>query len=248
VSVAYRCTFCGVIYDGVFSTTCTSCGADGSLALVGRRPRAAHDAEVELVTARELARCTWQEVPIPAYDDFKICFGALVMITGPRGAGKSTWAARAANSMKSRVLLSSPEEPGGPAIAKRFQRLKIRRESFLIAGRARVDALCQIVADQKIDVLVLDSVQRCVYTGRDIRHILLTRPLKCVLAVSQVNAEGEPKGGTDLPHEADAIVECTEMRWTVIKTRYDDVSRQVGGRVLPEQEVDQTDQEQQGGE
>lgn len=54
-----------------------------------------------------------------------------------------------------------------------------------------------------------------------------------MLAVSQVNARGEPKGGTDLGHESDVTIECAHMEWRITKSRYADcTSRHIGGSIL----------------
>lgn len=219
----YKCLACGARHV-VHSSICTHCFVSHTLLAIGERPQAAHDAEVELTNARELARAVWQHVELPGYPGIELRRGALALMFGASGAGKSTMMARALDGMQVPALILSVEEPGGPSLAERFARLGIKRETLLVASRASVDQLATIVRDRKIVALGIDSVQRSMFEARDLRHLLLTLPsLAVLIATSQINKIGDIRGSEELHHESDVVLAVEEMRWRVVKSRYQEI-------------------------
>ncbi len=215
---------------------CSHCFTSHALALEADRPRAAIDGEVELTSARDLARLTWQGVEIPAYS-FGVRRGALVVVVGPPNAGKSTWAVRALDSMRGEALLVSVEEPGGPSLALRLARVGAKRDDLLVCSRGSVDQIASIIRERKVVAVAIDSVQRAMFEARDLRHLLLTLPSLAVLfATSQVTKTGDIRGSEELRHEADVVLEVEAMRWTVSKSRYEQIGG--SGEVLPREETD----------
>jgi hypothetical protein len=200
---------------------CTWCWTAHAVALVAERARAAVDAEVELTSARDLARTTWQGCEIPAYPDLSLRRGALVTVVGPSGAGKSTLVTRSLASLPDTTLLLSVEEPAGPSLAERLARAGARSDRLLVCSRATVDQVGDIIRKRKVAALGVDSVQRSLFESRELRHLLVVLPsLAVVFAVSQINRDGDVRGGEELAHESDVIVEVAELAWTVRKSRY----------------------------
>src|SRR5260370_423844 len=79
-----------------------------------------------------------------------------------------------------------------------------RDENVLVCSRATVDQVVEVVRKRKVLALGVDSVQRAMFEPRDLRHLLLTLPsLACIIGVSQVNRDGDVRGGEELAHEAD---------------------------------------------
>jgi predicted ATP-dependent serine protease len=204
-----------------YAPACSYCWAAHSLALAPERARAAIDSEVELTTARDLARTQWQEAGLPAYPGLELRRGALVVVFGPAGSGKSTWAARALDSLQSPSLLVSVEEPAGPSLAERLARVGAKDDRLMVCSRATVDQIAAIVRQRRVEALCVDSVQRAMFEARDLRHLLQVLPsLALVVAVSQINRDGDVRGGEELAHEADVVIELEALRWTVRKSRY----------------------------
>jgi predicted ATP-dependent serine protease len=226
----FRCLACSAVFAAHFPL-CTSCFTSHSLLAIGSRPGAALDGEIELTDARTLSRAVWQAESLPAYPSVALKRGALVVVVGRPGCGKSTMTARALDSIRGPVLLVSIEEPGGPSLAIRLARLGAKREDLHIASRATVDQLAAIIREKKVVALAIDSVQRSTFEPRELRHILLTLPsLGVLLAVSQVTKSGDIRGTEELRHEADVVLELEEMTWTVTKSRYQEPG--VSGPVL----------------
>jgi predicted ATP-dependent serine protease len=216
----YRCLVCGSRFPH-HVPICSYCWASHSLALQPERARAAIDHEVELVSARELARTRWADAGIPAYSGLELRRGALVVVFGAAGSGKSTFAARALDSLGAPSLLVSVEEPAGPSLADRLARVGAKDDRLMVCSRATTDQIAAIVRQRKVVALGVDSVQRAMYEARELRHLLTVLPsLALVLAVSQVNRDGDVRGGEELAHEADVVIELDALRWTVRKSRY----------------------------
>jgi predicted ATP-dependent serine protease len=237
----YRCLQCGSRFS-VHTPVCSHCFTSHALALEADRPRAQIDGEVELTSARELARSTWQDAGVPAYT-FGLRRGALVVAVGRSGAGKSTLVVRAIDSMRAPSLLVSLEEPGGPSLAMRLARVGAKRDDLLVCSRGSVDQIASIIRDRKIAAVAIDSVQRSMFEPRDLRHLLLTLPSLVVLfATSQITKTGDIRGTEELRHEADVVLEVDAMRWTVSKSRYETIGG--SGDVLPPtpEEVQHVDQ------
>jgi len=216
----YRCTECGS-YFPTHAPLCSWCLQGHTLVLTPERRRAAHDAEIELTSARDLARAKWQAIQLPAYPGLALRKGALVVLVGPAGAGKSTMMSRGIDSTGVPSLLVSVEEPAGPSLADRLARVGAKREDLFVCSRGSVDQIAGLIKANKIQWLGVDSAQRALFEGRDLRHLLLTLPsLVGVVVTSQINRGGDIRGGEELPHEADVVVQVEDMRWRVTKSRY----------------------------
>jgi hypothetical protein len=227
----YRCSDCGSFYP-VYAPTCSWCLASHTFVLAPERKRAAHDGEIELTSARDLAKATWQTTSLPAYPDLALRRGALVVLVGPAGAGKSTMMTRGLDSTGAPALLVSVEEPAGPSLAERLARVGCKRDDLYVCSRGSVDQIAGLVKQNKICWLGIDSAQRAMFEARDLRHLLLTLPsLLGIVCTSQINRQHEPRGGEELGHEADVLVECEAMTWRVTKSRYQPAG--TGGDVLP---------------
>src|SRR5690242_1883554 len=118
----YRCLVCASVF-AAYVPVCSYCWEAHSLVLSPQRARAAVDGEVELTTARELARAQYQDVNLAAYPSLELRRGALVVLLGPRGSGKSTFVLRALDSLSAPTLLLSVEEPCGPSLQARASRV-----------------------------------------------------------------------------------------------------------------------------
>jgi predicted ATP-dependent serine protease len=158
---------------------------------------------------------------LPVYPTLALRRGALVVVFGSAGGGKSTFAARGLDSLQAPSLLVSVEEPAGPSLAERLARVGAKDERMLVCSRATVDQIAAIVRQRNVVALAIDSVQRAMFEARDLRHLLQVLPsLAVVIAISQINRDGDVRGGEELAHEADVVVEIAALTWTVRKSRY----------------------------
>jgi predicted ATP-dependent serine protease len=180
----------------------------------------------------------WGEVEQSAYPELRLGLGALVLVYGEAGAGKSSWACRLINAIKGPVCLIAAEEGLSPTLAKRLERCRIARDDFHVLTRATVNAAVEFAARTKAIAIALDSVQESAWSPAELRHVLGLYPeLKLLVAVAQVNRDGIPSGPNTLRHEADVVIRVEQMRWAVDKkSRYQEPAG-VGGDVLPPKEI-----------
>jgi predicted ATP-dependent serine protease len=188
---------------------------------MGSRLPADVDAEPEITSAKDLARTQWSTVTTERYPELRLGHGCFLLAKGRRGSGKSTFITGLLDGIKAPVLLLSLEEPPGPSLGDRLLRVGVRRDDYGVVGRASVDQVVALLRRSRAVALGIDSVQRSMFTPREVRHLLNVIPtLALVACVSQVNAEGEVRGGEEYGHEADLLLDVADMRWRVLKSRY----------------------------
>lgn len=237
-NTTWRCIECGSLYADHFAV-CTSCWRTGSLLPLAHRLRAAVDYQPGVSNARALAGMAWKKVEHPgAYEDLIVGAGALVLVSGPPGSGKSSLASRFANAVKGPVLLVAAEEGISPSLAARLLRCNVRRPDFHVLTRASVDAAVAFATKHRAVACVVDSVQEAVWTAHELRHVLEVVPsLDVLVAVMQVTKAGLAAGSNAYQHECDVHVRVEGMAWNLAKSRYQDISG-IGTPVLPLREGD----------
>lgn len=229
----YRCISCGVRWPRHYPS-CPRCWETGCLVPWADRPRAALDSEPAVSTARAMAEMAWRGVIQTAYPALELKHGALVVVAGLPGSGKSSFAGRLANSSPGPALYVAAEEGVSPSLGARLLRCGIRREDFHVISRANVDQAVAHARKVGARSMVIDSAQEACWSAHDLRHVItIVRSLSFLVAVSQVTKDGLPAGSNSIQHEADVLIRVEEMRWRIAgKSRYQDATG-VSGGVLP---------------
>lgn len=228
----WRCIQCGAVYGSHFPW-CSSCWAQGQIVPVGRRLRAAVDYQPATSDARQLARMAWSSVEHATYPELKIGAGALMLVSGLPGAGKSSFACRLLDSIPGPVLLVAAEEGLSPSLSARLLRCAVKRADFSVITRASCDAVVERLRELHAVACVIDSVQEIAWQAAELRHVLgVVAGLTTLIATVQANKDGEPAGAMQIQHEADVVIAVESMRWRLVKSRYQDLG-EAAGEVLP---------------
>ena len=229
----WRCFECGATYAQHFAM-CSGCFRSGAIIPQGHRARAQLDYTPGVSDARALSRMAWRVVEHVVYPELRVGAGALVLVSGPPGAGKSSWACRLADAVDGPALLIAAEEGLSPSLAARLLRCAVKRDDFHVVTRASVDQAVALAVERKVVACIIDSVQEAAWSAHELRHVLEVVPtLDVLIAVVQVIKDGRPAGAMALQHEADVQVAVERMGWNIVKSRYQDLAG-VGGDVLPQ--------------
>jgi predicted ATP-dependent serine protease len=180
-------------------------------------------AQLQRATAADLVRRRMDEVRIPAAPDLRLGVGALGVLWGPPGAGKSTLAVRWLDSIPGPVVLFAAEEGLAVTLGERLQRCGVTRRDFHVVGQASVDELAGVVASTKARALCVDSLQATSLLPHDVRTFSTNLALPLTLVVSQVNKAGELRGTNELLHEVDVGIVVENGAWRLVKSRYQEV-------------------------
>ena len=231
-TVSWRCYQCGDGYEER-PAWCAGCGATASTYRVGSRARAHIDSVLEIASASDLTRDATRVTELAACPGVLVGAGALVVLAGPPGSGKSSLAARILDGTSGTVVYVSVEEAPGASVGQRLARLEISRPEFLVVGWGSADQIAALARQRRVTALAIDSVQVASWHARELRHLLAVLPqLRLIVAVSQVNKRGEIAGTNELLHEADVCLEVESMSATLVKSRYQEV-RSDEKRIVP---------------
>lgn len=164
------------------------------------------------------------------YPDLRLLRGALVVVYGPPGAGKSTMLLRLLDGLKKSVVYLSAEERLGPAVGERLARVGVTRADFHVVGQGALDDVVTLARRVRAVALGIDSISATPMQPADLRPLAQASGVGLLAGTLQVTKAGLPAGANALLHEADVVLHVDGMAWTVEKSRYQDGG--VSGGVL----------------
>jgi len=214
----YECHRCGAGFPKLVPY-CPACLTDGTVRPAQRRRQRGR--APTLTTAGQLSRAQHELVHVPALPGVRILPGALVLLHGDPGAGKSTLALQALDSIADGPLLAYlPEEGAGPSVTERLDRLGIRRDDLLILADADLDQFEQLARHCRARAALIDSVTVTTLQPEHARRLVQSLGWLALFGVLQVNKRGEIAGLRAWDHEADVRIDVQQGRWTVEKSRF----------------------------
>jgi len=220
--MAFICCQCSTEYDTKVAW-CWHCMSSGSVIIKPRRPKSKLSGQLMASNARKLSASHWDLQHSDNYSELRLLAGAMGLLVGPPGSGKSTMAALFLAGFKCPVALYSAEEGCGPTISERLARLNIRREDFHIFSGGNLDALVEEFQRLKIGVFCIDSLNVSSLLPAELRKMGLAAGAKVVLATQQVTKQGLPAGSNEWSHEADFVCWVDGMAWELTKSRYQQI-------------------------
>ena len=183
------------------------------------RPSIQSDHVPEFTSAAELVRAAWTDVPT-CFRSIRFGVKSLVLVSGPEGAGKSSFAIRLVDSAPGNVIYAACEEGLGPSFGGLLGRLGVKRSDFGCVGRVSLDWLFNRIDEVSCTVLAVDSIQASGLEVEDLRHLLASTALRLLVVTTQLNKVGTPCGARALQHEADVHVRVDEGHWALVKSRF----------------------------
>lgn len=199
---------------------CPSCGASYSTVPRYRRPVGERlmEAASRTMTAADVCVRHWpiQTCPVTGLRWAK---GALLLVYGEPGAGKSHLALKMAGEWGGRVAVLALEMGIGRGLADLLHRCGLSRRTD-VEVLAHADAEELGAAARRGAHLVIDSVSVTVFTPTDLRA-LADAGAASVLAVCQSNKTGGHMGAQGFAHEADIVVNVSAGNWKLEKSRFE---------------------------
>jgi len=200
---------------------CPRCGRVGSYMCVVTAPSPMpHAYPAEVLSAGQLrARAQMARALPPPWGELSPSWQVpfLLLLWGCPGTGKTTQALRLADSWPGRALFVAVEGGLGVVLSQMAARLELTRPHFVYPSTW--DELVSAAADY--DLIIVDSLQTIAATAESLRSELVDRAAKSLVLTSQVNAQGEVRGGMAASHLADVSAECVRFGEIVVhKNRF----------------------------
>lgn len=215
----YVCAGCKTDYPTQVAV-CWVCLSAGLVVIKPTRAHAEAFGVFRASTAAELVKSHWSLVTPKAYPELRLLRGALVLLYGGPGQGKSTMLCRLLDTLERPVVLVAAEERFGPAVAERLSRLGIHRESFHVVGQGSVDEIAAFCLKVKAEALGVDSVSAAGLTSAELRSLGAAARVGLLVGTLQATKTGAPLGANELLHEADVTAHVEALRWSLEKSRY----------------------------
>jgi predicted ATP-dependent serine protease len=222
---AYVCCGCWAEYAERLEM-CLSCWRTGLIVPQHVRPAAGMIPTSGGMTARTLAASDQRLFNCRAYPDIRLSENCFVVISGPPGHGKSTFALRFAESLTPSVFLPL-EEGCGPSLAAKLRRLEIRGKDLWLEEPRSVEGILAAVDREGVRCVVVDSGSVASLLPSDWLALSRSKNL-IVLATLQVTKAGQHAGSNKWLHDADVVLEAQDMVWSMSKSRYQETAGVTG--------------------
>jgi len=218
IQTLYDCTACGAKYQS-HMLFCLSCETFDCIIPSSTRSLDGMWREPTIKTAKELRQHRSQVEESGAYK-IRIGPASLIGIYGMPGAGKSTMLCRWLDTIEGDILYCPTEEGiESDAVLERLGRMEIFRDGFCVGDIQMLSQLDDMFDSGRFSAIAIDSINATRFKVEDLRALADSKKIPVFFTI-QVNKDGLPRGGRDLEHYADVVVEIDEHGWRIKKSRY----------------------------
>jgi Predicted ATP-dependent serine protease len=210
---------CGTLYSERLAF-CWGCLSDHTIVSKPDRPQSFLASEMQISTAGELVAQSWNLRTATAYSEIKLLSGAMTLLVGGPGAGKSTMLIRFLNSVEGPTVLLSIEEGLNPSLSSRLNWLGVTSKDFHVWSGGHLDNLVAQLKSVKPVALGIDSLNVSQLLPSELRKIQSAAKIPLVFCSQQITKVGLPAGYNSWSHEADVIFRIENMEWIIEKSRY----------------------------
>ena len=203
---------------------CPSCFRSGLIFSRYRRVADEYLPTVPGVTAQELARSLSRVFTVEACPGLLLGPGAFVVTHGGPGAGKTTQLLKVADSLQPSVAVML-EMGVGPLLASMLRRLEIVTQHVTFHEPRDLPAIFELAKTPQLRCLLIDSLSVSTLRPDDARSLAGANGI-VVWGTLQETKSGTFRGSNEWAHAADVILSVADMRWTLTKSRYQEIGLQ----------------------
>jgi len=133
-----------------------------------------------------------------------------VLVYGPPGEGKSTYALLLASALGEKTLFFAVEEGQSESLIRKLINWEIRNDQVLISDAREAREIRQDLADHSPSLMVLDSITALGFTMKHSKTVW----------VAQSTKSGGFRGSQEVAHDADIVVQLEGGLAIVKKSRF----------------------------
>jgi hypothetical protein len=187
---------------------------------------------VSSVNLGDIKNYKFDSISIPNYEWLgKLERGAIIMLHGGAGSGKSTFALKLANSymagMHGKAMYVAAEEMktiGGKGIPSQTLVDRIKRysigENIAFTSNRTLGGIIKSAKDNNAGFIVIDSLSATELSTDDIKKMIHLMPGVIIVFILQHTKQGTYKGDSELDHLSDMTIRAEKFKLSTVKTRY----------------------------
>lgn len=190
------------------------------------------EGSVSGVNLADIKNFKFDSITIPGYEQLgQLERGAIIMLHGGAGSGKSTFALKLANAyMAGRhgvAMYVSAEEmksingKGVPSqtLVDRIKRYSIA-QNIVFTSNKTLGGVIKTAKDNNAGFIVIDSLSATELTTDDVKKMIHLMPGVIIVFILQHTKQGTYKGDSELDHLSDMTIRAEKFKLSTIKTRY----------------------------
>ena len=190
------------------------------------------EGDVSAVNLADLKNYIFDNISIPGYEHLgQLERGAIIMLHGGAGSGKSTFALKLANAYMTgqhgTAMYVSAEEmksingKGIPSqtLVDRIKRYSIR-QNIAFTSNKTLGGIIKAAKDNKAGFIVVDSLSATELSTDDVKKMIHLMPGVIIVFILQHTKQGTYKGDSELDHLSDMTIRADKFKLSTIKTRY----------------------------